>query len=457
MPAWCWPRSRASTSRTACARDPIWRPARQGRSPYDTLIVAGGSRYSFFGHDEWRAVGAGPSGSRGAGDAAAAASRPSRPPRPSSDAERRAAWLTFVVVGGGPTGVEMAGQIAELARERCRASSARRTSARRASCWWRRPIACSGRFRRGSRRRPLAHSRGSASRSCSERQSRMSTPGRSRAGRLTARSRASRAHRHLGSGRGGVRPRRNARRRRRRAARPGRAGRGAPGLTVHGRDEVIALGDMVSVHDGEAAHALPGLATVAMQQGRYAARVVRRDYAANSARPSATSTRGTSRRSDGARAVADIKGVQLSGFLAWMTWLAVHIFYLIGVQNRLLVFTRWSASFLTDGRSSRIITTIGAPATGDPVAPERPLGRCAARPSTPARRPRPDRRLFPHARLGGGPLGKRHTRGRNLRMLDPVATRISLVRCGGKRPCSTTPGVSESRVASWSGSSTGPR
>jgi NADH:quinone reductase (non-electrogenic) len=58
--------------------------------------------------------------------------------------------------------------------------------------------------------------------------------------------------------------------------------------------------------------------------------------------------------------VADLHGVELTGFIAWLTWLIVHLFYLIGVQNRLVVFTRWSASFLTDGRSSRIITTAGA-------------------------------------------------------------------------------------------------
>ena len=62
-----------------------------------------------------------------------------------------------------------------------------------------------------------------------------------------------------------------------------------------------------------------------------------------------------------------------------------------------------------------------------------------------------------HAEIGRRQLGNGHAAGRNVRMLDPVATRISLVRCGGKRPCSTTPGVSESRVASWSESSTRPR
>jgi NADH:ubiquinone reductase (H+-translocating) len=57
-----------------------------------------------------------------------------------------------------------------------------------------------------------------------------------------------------------------------------------------------------------------------------------------------------------ARAVAEIKGLQLTGFLAWLTWLFVHLFYLIGLQNRLLVFIRWTASFVTRGRGARLIT-----------------------------------------------------------------------------------------------------
>ena len=123
-----------------------------------------------------------------------------------------------------------------------------------------------------------------------------------------------------------------------------RAGRVAvgPGLTVHGRDEVIALGDMVSVHDGEAALALPGLATVAMQQGRYAARSVRARLRGEQRPPFRYVDKGNLATIGRARAVADIKGVQLSGILAWMTWLAVHIFYLIGFQNRVLVLTRWA-------------------------------------------------------------------------------------------------------------------
>ena len=74
-------------------------------------------------------------------------------------------------------------------------------------------------------------------------------------------------------------------------------------------------------------------------------------------RRSATATRATSRRSAARAAVADIKGLRLSGFPAWITWLTVHLFYLVGFQNRVLVLIRWSLSFLTHGRGDRLIAT----------------------------------------------------------------------------------------------------
>jgi NADH dehydrogenase len=110
-------------------------------------------------------------------------------------------------------------------------------------------------------------------------------------------------------------------------------------------------------HRDDAPAALPGVAPAAMQQGRYAARVVRRRLQGRSSRPFRYLDKGNLATIGKAKAVADLHGVELSGFIAWLTWLFVHLFYLIGFQNRLVVFTRWSASFLTDGRSSRIITT----------------------------------------------------------------------------------------------------
>jgi NADH dehydrogenase len=127
---------------------------------------------------------------------------------------------------------------------------------------------------------------------------------------------------------------------------------------------VFAIGDMVRVRpaNGEPV-VLPGLAPVAMQQGRYAASVVRarlrgREYGGFRYRD-----KGNLATIGRAAAVADIKGIRLSGFAAWATWLLVHLWYLIGFQNRLLVLIRWSFSFATHGRGARLIT--GAPTNGE--------------------------------------------------------------------------------------------
>jgi NADH dehydrogenase len=130
-----------------------------------------------------------------------------------------------------------------------------------------------------------------------------------------------------------------------------------PDLTIPGHPEVFAIGDMITIRrrDAEPA-ALPGVAPVAMQQGRYAGRVVRRRLQGRESRPFRYLDKGNLATIGKAKAVADLHGVELTGFIAWLTWLLVHLFYLIGVQNRLVVFTRWTASFLTNGRSARIIT-----------------------------------------------------------------------------------------------------
>jgi NADH dehydrogenase len=132
-----------------------------------------------------------------------------------------------------------------------------------------------------------------------------------------------------------------------------------PDLTLPGHPEVFALGDMITIRprDGELAAALPGLAPVAMQQGRYAAKVVRQRLQGRNGGPFRYHDKGNLATIGKAKAVADLNGLELTGFIAWLTWLFVHLFYLIGVQNRLVVFTRWTASFLTNGRSDRIITT----------------------------------------------------------------------------------------------------
>jgi NADH dehydrogenase len=131
-----------------------------------------------------------------------------------------------------------------------------------------------------------------------------------------------------------------------------------PDLTLPGHPEVFAVGDMIRMRalDGEVT-TFPGVAPVAMQQGRYAAKAVRDRLRGRSTKPFRYRDKGNLATIGRARAVADIKGVRVSGFLAWLIWLTVHLFYLVGFQNRVLVFIRWSVSFATHGRGARLITS----------------------------------------------------------------------------------------------------
>jgi NADH dehydrogenase len=130
-----------------------------------------------------------------------------------------------------------------------------------------------------------------------------------------------------------------------------------PGLTLPGHPEVFALGDMVRVRGADGiALTLPGVAPVAMQQGRYAAEVVRARVRGRSMGPFHYHDKGNLATIGRARAVADVGGLRLSGLIAWVTWVAVHLWYLVGFQNRVIVFIRWMFSFATHGRGARLIT-----------------------------------------------------------------------------------------------------
>jgi NADH dehydrogenase len=140
-----------------------------------------------------------------------------------------------------------------------------------------------------------------------------------------------------------------------------------PDLTLPGHPDVFALGDMVRVRgtDG-ASFVLPGVAPVAMQQGRYVAKVVRARLGGRSTPPFRYRDKGNLATIGRAAAVANIKGLRLSGFIAWSTWLLVHLWYLIGFQNRLVVLIRWAFSFATHGRGARLITEQGSQPRPDP-------------------------------------------------------------------------------------------
>jgi NADH dehydrogenase len=327
---------------------------------YDTLIVAGGSQYSYFGHDEWEQAAPSPKSLEDALEIRRRLLCAFEAAETEQVAALRERWLTFVVVGAGPTGVEMAGQIAEMARRTLRREF-RAIDPRDARILLIEPDRVLGAFPprlSASAQRALERLGVSVllGRRVLEVDEGSVTVGDPDGMRETipasvivwaAGVRASGLAGLLADACDG---------------RIDRAGRleVQPDLTVPGHPEVFALGDMITIRhpDGESG-ALPGVAPVAMQQGRYAARVIRHRLQGRESRPFRYLDKGNLATIGKAKAVADLKGVELTGFVAWLTWLFVHLFYLIGVQNRLVVLTRWSASFLTNGRSGRIISTAG--------------------------------------------------------------------------------------------------
>jgi NADH dehydrogenase len=344
---------------------PPWAGLPAAEVEYDTLIVAAGSKYSYFGHDEWAPFAPEVKSLERALDVRHRILAAFEAAELEPDPQKRAGWLTFAVVGAGPTGVEMAGQIAELARDTLpRDFRAMDPSAGRILLVEAGPRVLAG-FPpdlSDSAEHQLEHLGvttmvDSMVVGVDDDGVELEHPGgeRERVGARTviwaagvaAASLAGRLAEAAG-------------------AEVDRAGRITvePDLTLRGYPEVLALGDMVRVRraDGEGVQELPGVAPVAMQEGRYAAKVVKWRLAGKEVKPFKYVDKGNLATIGRARAVAEIKQLHFGGPVAWLLWLGIHVFYLIGFQNRLLVLLRWSFSFATRGRGARLITGEGAPA-----------------------------------------------------------------------------------------------
>jgi NADH dehydrogenase len=333
---------------------------------YDTLIVAAGSSYSYFGHEEWREHAAEVKSLESAITVRSRLLSAFERAEMSDDPQERTAQLTFVVVGGGPTGVEMAGQIGELSRDTLRRDF-RSIDPRRARVLLVEtgdrllptfPKKLSAKAARSLERMGVTPMTGHTVTAIDRNSVTLSTPDGADE-RILARTvvwaagvRASGLARELGSEAG---------------AEVDHAGRliVEPDLTLAGHPEVLVLGDMVSVRgpDGKP-EVLPGVAPVAIQQGRYAGRLVRRRLRGESIKPFHYFDKGNVATIGRGRAVVDLGFLRLSGLPAWIVWLVVHIWYLVGFQNRLLVVLHWTFSFITHGRASRLIAR--TPAEHDP-------------------------------------------------------------------------------------------
>ena len=343
------------------ARELKLRPAEGVPAPatiaYDTLIVSGGSRYSYFGHDEWSNYAAEVKSLESALTVRNRLLSAFEAAEWELDSERRAALLTFVVVGAGPTGVEMAGQIGELARDTLRADF-RSVDPRTA-----RILIVEAADRVLTTFPPslsvkAAHSLQKLGVTVMTDRTVVAVDGDGVA--IEGDGKTERIPSETVIWAAGVTASGLARRLADlTGAESDRAGRVTvePDLTLPGHPEVFALGDMVRVRDASGGSTVyPGVAPVAMQQGRYAGKVVRDRLRSRSTPPFRYRDKGNLATIGRGAAVADIKGLKLSGLLAWITWLVVHLFYLIGFQNRLLVFIRWTVSFFTHGRGARLIT-----------------------------------------------------------------------------------------------------
>ena len=326
--------------------------------PYDTLIVAGGSHYSYFGNDAWGEFAHEVKSLESALVTRSAILSAFEAAEMAPDPELRGSWLSFVVVGAGPTGVEMAGQIAELARDSLRRDfrSADPSTGRivlveageRVLASF--PASLSERARRSLEKIGVTPLLSRTVVDIDARGVTVRAPG-GETERITARTvvwaagvTASPLAGLLAELAG---------------AQTDRAGRLTvePDLTLAGHPEILGLGDMVAVRaaDGEPV-VYPGVAPVAMQQGRYAAKLVRERLEGRETGRFEYHDKGNLATIGRAAAVADLKGFKLSGLPAWAAWVAVHLWYLVGFANRLFVFIRWAVSFGTHGRGARVIT-----------------------------------------------------------------------------------------------------
>ncbi|MBA2243882.1 MAG: NAD(P)/FAD-dependent oxidoreductase [Gemmatimonadetes bacterium] len=332
------------------------------RISYDFLIVSSGATHHYFGNPQWEALAPGLKTVEDAVELRRRYLLAFEAAEQEPNAAARRALLTFVVIGGGPTGVEMAGSMSETARHalvrdfrhmdprdsrvvlleggaRVLAAYDPALSAKaeemlrelgvevhtnsivtriEADAVW-----------VGEERIPTRHVVWAAGVTASPLGARLGVP-IDRVGRVPVET----------------------------------------DLSIPGHPEVFVIGDLAASTDAEG-KLLPGIAPVAMQQGPWAAANIRRSLAGEPRRPFRYRDKGTMAVIGRFRAVAEIAGAKLAGALAWLAWLFIHILYLSGFRNRIVVFVQWAWSFLTWQRAARLITGHVGPLI---APPGRPLG-----------------------------------------------------------------------------------
>ena len=318
-----------------------------GEVPYDMLIVATGARHAYFGRDDWEEVAPGLKKIEDATDIRRKILIAFERAETSRDPGERRRLLNFVIIGGGPTGVELAGAIAELGRKAL-ASDFRNIDPRETRVVL---IEAGPRLlvtfpEHLSAKAKSALERLGVEVRVGERVTGCDDGGIEVGGvRIEARTilwaagvAASPAARWL-------------------QAERDRADRVivAPDLTLPGHPEILVLGDTALARD-PAGKQLPGTAAVAKQQGLYAARLIRARFQGKTLPPFRYRHLGSMATVGRRAAVADFGRLRMSGRLAWLLWGVVHVFYLIGFRNRIVVLLSWLWAYVTFQRGSRLIT-----------------------------------------------------------------------------------------------------
>jgi NADH dehydrogenase len=326
--------------------------------PYDALIVAAGASHAYFGHDEWEALAP---GLKTIEDAIEIRRRVLL----AFELAERRAWasenrdsenhyndpLNFVVIGGGPTGVELAGTLAEICRHAL-AQDFRTIDPRRARIH----LIEGGPHVLPAYPEDLSHSALEQLQRLGVEVLTSTMVTNVEPGKIYMGDKKMNAAVILWAA--GV------------AASPlgkklgvpiDRAGRVLvnPDLSLPNHPEVFVIGDLAALKD-ESGKLLPGVAPVAIQEGRYVAKLIRReirgDKEAAPRAPFHYFDKGSLATIGRSAAIAQFGRIHISGFIAWLSWLFVHILFLIGFRNRVLVFIQWAWSYFTYERSARLIT-----------------------------------------------------------------------------------------------------
>lgn len=328
--------------------------------PYDSLIVAAGSQTSYFGHNEWKEWAPGMKSIEEATTIRHKILYAFEVAERIADPKQRRAWLTFVIVGAGPTGVELSGAIAEIARQTLKhdfrsikpeeAQIILLDGAPRALMSF--PEDLSERATWSLAKLGVEVRCGAMVKNVDEEGLTIETGQITDsiaaktvvwAGGITASplGKLLAGHTNAESDKGG-------------------RVKVKPDLTIPNYPDIYVVGDLASAMDRDG-KPLPGLAQVAMQGGAYAAKaIVRKVKGQSELPPFRYFDKGSLAVIGRAAAVADVFGAHLSGFIAWLVWAFIHIMYLVTFESRVLVFIQWAIQNVTFSRGARLITG-GAP------------------------------------------------------------------------------------------------